>query len=125
MNLCLLIFAVVVLHCSYFATAQCRVRVEVRDLSPAQLEEFINAMKDLQLHTDAGGFSQLDHWSEQHDVNFGNIHVERFFFPWFVILLCLNDSPKYLTMSYDMNFSGIGCCSINWKINCNKHTQMC
>jgi hypothetical protein len=64
------------------ASAQCRVRMEVRDMSPQQLQEYVDAVRELARQRNSAGLSPLDVWSRQHDINFGNIHVERFFFPW-------------------------------------------
>jgi hypothetical protein len=63
----------------------CRIRVEVRDMTPRQLADFISAIHHLKHNvksTQFEGYSKWDEWARLHGEDFTQIHSAPFFFAW-------------------------------------------
>jgi tyrosinase len=65
------------------ATQDCRERKEIRDMSPSEIRDFIEAVRSLNnQRSSRPGFSRWDEFAAIHDENFNDIHRNHTFFPW-------------------------------------------
>jgi hypothetical protein len=64
---------------------KCRKRVEVRDMTPQQLEDLIEAIHYLKKNVSSSryrGYSKWDEWARIYSESVDSIHSRPFFFPW-------------------------------------------
>jgi tyrosinase len=59
--------------------------MEVRDMTPRQLHDFVDAIHHIQKNVNSSrfpGYSKWDEWAKLHGMNFDQIHDKAHFFPW-------------------------------------------